>query len=131
MLEYRIVPIRTSQGTTVIDDDERLDPIRTTVLTCTRGGDILWRERVTGRAALLAGNHTFCAMETTYGELYLFTEVGRRMFGPMVLPEPLAFLEVCAAAPVASAAATDLTNVNNFNNLKNHTDFDMTFWNWI
>lgn len=102
MLEYRVLPIKTNVGTNIEEtagtDVERLDPARTTVLTCTRGGNVLWRERVTGRAALLAGNGKFCAMVTTFGTLYLYTEGGRRMSTPIVLPEPLAFLEVCTSS---------------------------------
>ena len=123
MLEYRIVPIRTSHGDKVTNDDtnERLDPIRTTVLSCTRGGDLLWRERVTGRAALLAGNGSFCAMATTAGEIYIFSEVGRRLSAPMVLPEPLAFLEVCTAPPSSNNTSTNAHNNNNNDNAASNT----------
>ena len=80
-----------------------MDPCRTTVLACTRGGDVLWRSRVSGFGSLIAGNRRFSALGTTAGEIYLFTPAGRCMAPPMMMPEPLAFLECCSYVEKAVA----------------------------
>ena len=57
---------------------------------------MLWRSRVSGFGSLIAGNRRFSALGTTAGEIYLFTPAGRCMAPPMMMPEPLAFLECCS-----------------------------------
>ena len=78
--------------------NSHMDPARTTVVTCTRGGSVLWRSRVSGFGSLIVGNKQFTAMATTAGEIYLFSPTGRHMAPPMIMPEPLAFLECCTYA---------------------------------
>ena len=105
VLEFRVLPMavpNTNPPTRL----SSLDPIRTTVLTATHSGQIMWRDRVSGHGSLLAGNASFTALTTTSGELLFYSESGRRLCSPIMLSSPAAFLQSAQAQSSSTSTAS-------------------------
>lgn len=64
-----------------------------TVITCTRGGQILWSDRLAGKVTVLAGNANFWAIGCEDGCLQVYTKCGRRAMPTMMMGSAATFID--------------------------------------
>ena len=117
------------------------DCLSNTILTLSCGGDVCWRDQIRGRGSLLCGNDRFSCIAMTTGEVLIYTNAGRRKCAPIILPNPLAFLECVSGnnnristllgdSGSSGGGANSRTNNNNSSNfiLGISCDSEMRIW---
>ncbi|KAL5710677.1 hypothetical protein ACHQM5_021213 [Ranunculus cassubicifolius] len=64
-----------------------------TEVTCTRGGQTLWSDRMSGKVTVLAGNSNFWAVGCEDGCLQIYTKCGRRAMPTMMMGSAAIFID--------------------------------------
>ncbi|XP_057955872.1 protein HIRA isoform X2 [Malania oleifera] len=67
--------------------------MKETELVCTRGSQILWSDRITGKVSVLAGNANFWAVGCEDGCLQIYTKCGRRAVPTMMMGSAAIFID--------------------------------------
>ncbi|KAL3828556.1 hypothetical protein ACJIZ3_017358 [Penstemon smallii] len=67
--------------------------IKETELSCTRGSQILWSDRISGKVTVLAGNCNFWAVGCEDGCLQVYTKCGRRAMPTMMMGSAAVFID--------------------------------------
>ncbi|XP_031285958.1 protein HIRA isoform X1 [Pistacia vera] len=67
--------------------------MKETEVVCTRGTQILWSDRITGKVTVLAGNANFWAVGCEDGCLQVYTKCGRRAMPTMMLGSAATFID--------------------------------------
>ncbi|MBA0708375.1 hypothetical protein Golax_023505 [Gossypium laxum] len=64
-----------------------------TEIICTRGGQTLWSDRISGKVSVLAGNANFWAVGCEDGCLQVYTKCGRRALPTMMMGSAATFID--------------------------------------
>ncbi|KAF5193563.1 Hira-like protein [Thalictrum thalictroides] len=64
-----------------------------TEVTCTRGANTLWSDRISGKVSALAGNANFWAVGCQDGCLQIYTKCGRRAMPAMMMGSAAVFID--------------------------------------
>ncbi|PIA28331.1 hypothetical protein AQUCO_07200174v1 [Aquilegia coerulea] len=64
-----------------------------TEVTCTRGANTLWSDRISGKVSALAGNANFWAVGCEDGCLQIYTKCGRRAMPTMMMGSTAVFID--------------------------------------
>ncbi|KAK6926603.1 WD40 repeat [Dillenia turbinata] len=67
--------------------------MKETEIACTRGGQTLWSDRISGRVTVLAGNANFWAVGSEDGCLQIYTKCGRRAMPTMMMGSAAVFID--------------------------------------
>ncbi|CAL5212263.1 unnamed protein product [Lathyrus oleraceus] len=67
--------------------------MRETEIACTRGTQILWSDRISGKVTVLAGNANFVAVGCEDGCLQIYTKCGRRAMPTMMMGSAAIFID--------------------------------------
>jgi protein HIRA/HIR1 len=67
--------------------------MKETEITCTRGNQNLWSDRISGKVTVLAGNVNFWAVGCEDGCLQLYTKCGRRAMPTMMMGSAAVFVD--------------------------------------
>ncbi|CAN6438953.1 unnamed protein product [Victoria cruziana] len=66
---------------------------RETEITCSKGGSVLWSDRLLGKVTVLAGNINFWAVGTEDGCLQVYTKYGRRSMPTIMMGSAAIFID--------------------------------------
>ncbi|KAM7528104.1 hypothetical protein LguiB_031514 [Lonicera macranthoides] len=67
--------------------------MKETEVTCTRGTETLWSDRISGKVTVLAGNANFWAIGCEDGCLQVYTKYGRRAMPTMMMGSAAVFID--------------------------------------
>ncbi|KAL7115983.1 hypothetical protein ACP275_04G215200 [Erythranthe tilingii] len=67
--------------------------IKETELSCTRGSENLWSDRISGKVTVLSGNCNFWAVGCEDGSLQVYTKCGRRAMPTMMMGSASVFID--------------------------------------
>ncbi|XVE79279.1 hypothetical protein DITRI_Ditri14bG0045000 [Diplodiscus trichospermus] len=67
--------------------------MKETEIVCTRGGQTLWSDRISGKVSVLAGNANFWAVGCEDGCLQVYTKCGRRALPTMMMGSAATFID--------------------------------------
>ncbi|XP_057484159.1 protein HIRA-like isoform X1 [Actinidia eriantha] len=67
--------------------------MKETEITCTRGAQTLWSDRISGKVTVLAGNSNFWAVGCEDGGLQVYTKGGRRAMPTMMMGSAAVFID--------------------------------------
>ncbi|KAE9593140.1 putative transcription factor WD40-like family [Lupinus albus] len=67
--------------------------MRETEISCTRGSQALWSDRISGKVTVLAGNANFWAVGCEDGCLQIYTKCGRRAMPTMMMGSAATFVD--------------------------------------
>ncbi|XP_065866005.1 protein HIRA isoform X2 [Euphorbia lathyris] len=67
--------------------------MKETEIVCTRGGQMLWSDRISGKITVLAGNANFWAVGCEDGCLQVYTKCGRRAMPIMMMGSAATFVD--------------------------------------
>ncbi|EXB74962.1 Protein HIRA [Morus notabilis] len=67
--------------------------MKETEIMCTRGSQILWSDRISGKVTVLAGNANFWAVGCEDGCLQVYTKCGRRAMPTMMMGSAATFID--------------------------------------
>lgn len=67
--------------------------MKETEITCTRGAETLWSDRISGKVTVLAGNANFWAVGCEDGCLQVYTKCGRRALPTMMMGSAAVFID--------------------------------------
>ncbi|XP_047980951.1 protein HIRA-like isoform X1 [Salvia hispanica] len=67
--------------------------IRETELSCTRGSQNLWSDRISGKVTVLSGNSNFWAVGCEDGSLQVYTRCGRRAMPTLMMGSGAVFID--------------------------------------
>ncbi|KAL8217141.1 hypothetical protein R6Q57_023978 [Mikania cordata] len=67
--------------------------IKETEISCTRNGQTLWSDRISGNVAVLAGNANFWAVGCEDGSMQVYTKCGRRSMPTMMMGSTPVFID--------------------------------------
>ncbi|PIN25413.1 Histone transcription regulator HIRA, WD repeat superfamily [Handroanthus impetiginosus] len=67
--------------------------IKETELSCTRGSQTLWSDRISGKVTVLSGNSNFWAVGCEDGSLQVYTKCGRRAMPTMMMGSAAVFID--------------------------------------
>ncbi|GFR47461.1 hypothetical protein Agub_g9187 [Astrephomene gubernaculifera] len=79
----------------------------TAELVCLAGGSRQWGDAVQGHIVAMAGSSRLAAVSTSQGDLMVYSPAGRRLFPPIRLSGPAAFLSVAAGSSLLLALLSD------------------------
>ncbi|VFQ87127.1 unnamed protein product [Cuscuta campestris] len=67
--------------------------MKDTELTCTKGTEVFWSDKISGQVTVLAGNPNFWAVGCDDGSLQIYTKCGRRAMPTMMLGSGAVFID--------------------------------------
>ncbi|KAK6119852.1 hypothetical protein DH2020_046399 [Rehmannia glutinosa] len=67
--------------------------VKETELSCTRGSQNLWSDRISGKVTVLSGNPNFWAVGCEDGSLQVYTKCGRRAMPTMMMGSAAVFID--------------------------------------
>ncbi|KAL1347113.1 hypothetical protein HN51_020627 [Arachis hypogaea] len=67
--------------------------MRETEISCTKGTQVLWSDRISGKVTVLAGNANFWAVGCEDGCLQIYTKCGRRAIPAMMMGSAATFID--------------------------------------
>lgn len=67
--------------------------IKETEVSCTRGSQNLWSDRITGKVTVLSGNSNFWTVGSEDGSLQVYTRCGRRAMPTMMMGSAAVFID--------------------------------------
>jgi protein HIRA/HIR1 len=109
-LSAQLVPADAASGTaaTVLEARNGGGALGAAALSCTRGGAVLWSDRLGAPVVALAGNAQFAAAATADGSLQVYTPAGRRALPALALGAPAVHLAAQGLRLAAVAASGTL-----------------------